>query len=302
MITRQLQYLVTLAKERHFARAAAICNVTQPTLSAGIKQLEEGFGVLIVERGRRFVGFTPEGAKILGWAQRMLADYEGLQQELGLMQAGLIGKLRIGAIPVALSALPLLTRPFSEKHPLATMTVISQTSREIQRGLDTFELDAGVTYLDNEPLSGVRTVPLYEEHYVLLVPADAPLAGRPSVAWRESAALPLCLLTPDMQNRRILDMHFRASGATVKPVFETNSVLMLLVHLRSGLLSTILPHTLVSSLAPLAGLAAVPLVEPEAKHTIGLVLAEREPLQPLARALLECAASAGMAEKLALAR
>jgi DNA-binding transcriptional LysR family regulator len=296
---RQLDYLVTLAQERHFARAAAICNVTQPTLSAGLKQLEETLGVLIVERGRRFVGLTAEGERVLAWAQRMLSDYDGLRQDLGLMQGGLVGRLQIGAIPVALPTLPLLTRAFAERHPLTNIVVISQTSKEIQRGLDAFSLDAGITYLDNEPLAGVRTLPLYEEHYVLLTPISGPFGARGAATWREASELPLCLLTPDMQNRRILDAHFRQAGATVRPMFETNSALMLLAHLRSGKLSTVLPHTLVSFIGPLDGFISVPLREPDVSHTVGLVLAEREPLQPLAQALLDCARGAGMAERLA---
>src|SRR6202050_3652747 len=111
MIVRYLDYLVALARERHFARAAAACNVTQPTLSAGIKQLEESCGVLIVERRHRFVGFTPEGERVLAWARRMLADYGGLTQELSELRESLAGLLRIGAIPVGLPALALLTAP-----------------------------------------------------------------------------------------------------------------------------------------------------------------------------------------------
>jgi DNA-binding transcriptional LysR family regulator len=88
MIVRYLDYLVALARERHFARAASACNVTQPTLSAGIKQLEESLGVLIVERRQRFVGFTPEGERVLAWAQRVLADYSGLTQELSERRGG----------------------------------------------------------------------------------------------------------------------------------------------------------------------------------------------------------------------
>ena len=109
MIIRHLQYLSVLARERHFARAAAACNVTQSTLSAGIKQLEESLGVLIVERGHRFIGLTEEGERVLAWAQRALADYSGLQQELSEMREGMIGRLRIGAIPVTLPIVPLLT-------------------------------------------------------------------------------------------------------------------------------------------------------------------------------------------------
>ena len=86
LIIRHLQYLVALARERHFARAAAVCNVTQPTLSAGIQQLEESLGVLIAERGQRFLGLTAEGERVLAWSQRVLADYGGLRQELSEMR------------------------------------------------------------------------------------------------------------------------------------------------------------------------------------------------------------------------
>src|ERR1700722_426922 len=141
MITRHLQYLTALARERHFARAAAACNVSQPTLSAGIKQLEESLGVLLVERGQRYVGLTPEGERALAMAQRVLADYDSLKQELSEMREGLVGRLRIGAIPVTLPIVSLLTTPFIERHGRTSIVIRSQTSIDIQRGLDDFSLD-----------------------------------------------------------------------------------------------------------------------------------------------------------------
>ena len=74
MVIRQLAYLVALARERHFGRAAAACNVTQPTLSAGIRHLENELGVPLVERSQRFQGLTAEGERVLTWAQRIIAD------------------------------------------------------------------------------------------------------------------------------------------------------------------------------------------------------------------------------------
>src|ERR1700736_5301182 len=127
MIVRYLEYIVALSSERHFARAATACNVTQPTLSAGIKQLEEGLGVLIVERRQRFVGFTSEGERVLAWAQRVLADYSGLAQELSEMREGMVGQLRIGAIPVTLPIISLLTTPFIQHHGRTNIIVTSQT-------------------------------------------------------------------------------------------------------------------------------------------------------------------------------
>jgi DNA-binding transcriptional LysR family regulator len=289
MIVRYLDYLVALARERHFARAAAACNVTQPTLSAGIKQLEEGLGVLIVERRQRFVGFTPEGERVLAWAQRVLADYGGLTQELSELREGLAGQLRIGAIPVSLPALALLTAPFGAIHSKTRFQVISQTSIDIQRELDDFTIDVGLTYLDNDPLSRVRTVPLYRERYVLITHESSGFSELKYVSWAKAATLPLCLLTPSMQNRRIIDAQFHAAGAQVNAVMETNSLVTLWTHLLFGQWSTVVPQTFLLLFERMRGLVSIPLVEPETFHTLGLVAADREPLTPLTRALLDFA-------------
>ncbi len=289
MFVRYLEYVVALARERHFARAAAGCNVTQPTLSAGIKQLEESLGVLIVERRQRFVGFTPEGERVLAWAQRVLADYGGLTQELSELREGLAGQLRIGAIPVSLPALALLTAPFSTIHSKTRFQVISQTSVEIQRELDDFTIDVGLTYLDNDPLSRVRTVPLYRERYVLITHEASGFSGLTTISWAKAATLPLCLLTPAMQNRRIIDAQFRAAGAQVNAVMETNSLVTLWTHLLFGQWSTVVPQTFLLLFEQRRGLVSIPLVEPETFHTLGLVAADREPLAPLPRALLHFA-------------
>src|SRR5580698_1393283 len=289
MIVRYLEYIVALARERHFARAAAACNVTQPTLSAGIKQLEESLNILIVERRQRFVGFTPEGERVLAWAQRVLADYGGLAQELSELREGLAGQIRIGAIPVSLPALALLTAPFASIHTRTRYQVISQSSVEIQRGLDDFTIDVGITYLDNDPLSRVRTVPLYKERYVLITHEASGFSGLQTISWAKAATLPLCLLTPAMQNRRIIDAQFRAAGAQVDAIMETNSLVTLWTHLLFGQWSTVVPQTFLLLFEQRSGLISISLVEPEAFHTLGLVAADREPLTPLTRALLDFA-------------
>lgn len=285
MLLRNLQYLVALARERHFARAAESCGVTQPTLSSGIKQLEEELSLLIVRRGQRFQGLTPEGERVLEWARRILSDCESLGQEASELRAGLGGRLRLGAIPTTLPIVSAITTPFALKHPKVVITVLSLTSIEIQRGLDDFNLDGGLTYLDNEPLASVRAIPLYRERYFLFTPVSGPFGSRKSISWREAAEAPLCLLTPDMQNRRILDTHFREAGAEVRPHVETNSVVTLCSHLRSGRWSSVLPQTFLRLFGEPLGSRAIPLTNPEVSHNIGLVVPEREPLTPSAREL-----------------
>ena len=208
----KLEFLLALARERHFGRAAEVCGVTQPTLSAGVKQLEETFGVLLVNRGSRFQGFTAEGERVLDWARRIVGDTRAMRQEVHALKHGLAGRLRLAAIPTALAMVETLTTPFRARHPEVQFTILSRTSLEILAHLENLEIDAGLTYLDNEPLGRVTAVPLYNERYRLLVAADAPLGDRQSVTWTEVAQVPLCLLTPDMQNRRIIERLLRDTG------------------------------------------------------------------------------------------
>jgi DNA-binding transcriptional LysR family regulator len=287
MILRHLEYLVALARERHFGRAAAACGVTQPTLSAAIRELEAELDLLIVERGQRFRGLTPEGERVLEWARRILADRDALRQEVGSTRHGLAGRLVLGAIPTTLASVGLLTGSFQQEHPRVRIKVLSLSSIEIQRGLDNFDLDAGVTYLDNEPLLRVHTLPLYRERYFLVTGDRALFRRRESVSWAEAAEVALCLLTPDMQNRRIINAIFHEAGRTPVPRVEANSILALYAHLRGSGMASVLTQASLYLLGMPRWLRALPLVKPAARRAIGLVYPDREPQQPVARAFVE---------------
>lgn len=283
---QHLAYLVALAREGHFGRAAAACGVTQPTLSAGIRRLEQETGLPLVRRGQRYEGLTPEGERVLGWAQRIHADVDGLEEAVDAVRRGLSGRLRLGAVPTSLSSAASLTRPFRDAYPGVTIAVYSLNSRQIERGLADYELDLGLTYLDSEPLEGVRTLPLYRERYLLLTATDGPLGRREHVGWAEAAELPLCLLTADMQNRRIVDALFAEAGASPRPVLETNSVSTLYLHVRDGASSTVMAHPWLQQFGVPPGMRAVPLVDPSATRAMGLVWLDRDPEPLLVAALL----------------
>ena len=282
----KLDFLLALAREEHFGRAAESRGVTQPTLSAGIKQLEETLGVLLVNRGSRFQSFTPEGERVLDWARRIVGDSRAMRQEISASRHGLTGRLRIAAIPTALAMVASLTTPFRMRHPNVQFTILSRTSVETLAELENLEIDAGITYLDNEPLGKVNTVPLYREHYRLLTSADAPLGDRDKVTWAEVAQVPLCLLTPDMQNRRIIDDLLRSAGFAPQTTLESNSMITLFAHVRTGRWASVMPAKLAETLGLTALIRTIPIVEPEAVHTIGLVVPEREPMTPLTAALV----------------
>jgi DNA-binding transcriptional LysR family regulator len=287
----KLVFLLALAREEHFGRAADACGVTQPTLSAGIKQLETTLGVLLVERGTRFVGFTPEGLRVLDWGRRIVGDARAMRDELQARRDGLTGHLRLAAVPTALPIIAKLTTPLRDLHPEVTFTVRSCTSGEVLGLLENLEIDAGVTYVGNEPLGRVRHVPLYDERYALVVAADDPLATRTSVGWADVGGARLCLLTPDMQNRRIIDRRLLQAGQEPHPVLESNSLMVLVSQVRTGRWASVLPTLMAEALlgdamGPDAPIRAVPIQESEASPVIGLVYPLREPLSPLTAALV----------------
>jgi DNA-binding transcriptional LysR family regulator len=286
MLVRHLSYFVALARERHFARAAEACNVAQPTLSAAIRKLEEDLEARLVVRGHHFVGLTPEGERVLAWGRQILTDYTSLREDLSRLRQGMVGTLRLGVIPAAMPSVSFLTARFCKDHPAADVEIQSLNSRTIQRGLDAFELDAGVTYLENEPLENVRRIPLYHEHYVLVVRQENPLAARRSVTWTEAASEKLCLLSEDMQNRRVLNNVAASIGITLSPSIVSNSFLGIYSHLRYGGWSSIVPHTFSYMFGGIPELVAIDLIEPAHSQAIGLVLSSREPQSPMAGALL----------------
>ena len=283
----KLNFVLALAREQHFGRAATMCGVTQPTMSAGLKQLEEQLGVVIVRRSSRFQGFTPEGEHVLAWARRIVGDATAMRQDLDALKRGLTGHLRLAAIPTALATVPALTTPFRIGHPAVRFTVTSATSADILEGLSNLSADAGITYLDNEAIGAVKSVPLYRETYCLLTGADSDLGRRRAIAWRDIAKLPLCLMTPDMQNRRIVDQMLRDAGAPTEAPLESNSVLALLAHVASGFWSSIVPVGLTQSIGLPPTIAAVPIGEPEVSHLVGLIVASRYAISPLTNALVQ---------------
>ena len=288
----KLEMFIALANERHFGRAAEVVGVTQPSLSSAIRQLEDQLGVQLVFRGSRFQGLTPEGQRVLDWARRIVGDMRALKDEMRSVHAGLSGNLRIGVIPTALPMVADLTAPFTARHPNMRVTILSRTSAEILDGIDTLELDAGITYLDNEPLGRVAQTPLYTEFYRYLCAPGSGFAAARTISWHEVASVPLCLLTADMQNRRIVNQHLAEAGAKVQAMVESNSTIALVSHVRSGLWASVVPMKLAEMFTG-QGLVAIPIVEPEAEHLVGLVTARRDPQTPVLQALIEAAARLG---------
>ena len=260
--------------------------ITQPTLSTGIKQLEEFLGVQLIFRGSRYGGLTPEGQRALAWARQLVSDARTFREEMRLSRHGLSGHLRLAVIPTALTWAARLSHRFAERHPNIRFTILSRTSTEILQMIDNLEVDAGLSYLDNEPLGRVTTAPLYTERYTMVARKDHPLAAKSKVTWADLAEARLCLLTPNMQNRRIINQNFMAAGVTPEALVEANSTIVLAAHVEEGDWVTILPSDMAEFLTSGKDISVVPISGAGETHSVGLVAPYREPHTPVLDALL----------------
>ncbi|WP_084216227.1 LysR family transcriptional regulator [Pseudonocardia spinosispora] len=288
--TRQLEYLLALSREQHFARAAAACGVSQPALSTAIRKLELALGVTIVRRRQRFAGLTPEGQHLVGWAQHLLSEEVHLRDDLSRMRQGLPATLRIGVILAAAPVAPLLTSSFSSIHKLARIRVEVLPCRAIIRKLANFELDAGLIYLTSCPPAHTRSISLYQERYLLLA-AEGEYGHRDAVTWSEAATQPICALTADEENRDVLEAVLAPAGSSRRgPVLRADSIGAVYAHVATGRWSGIVAHTWLHGLGLPPSTRAIALAEPSPHPTVALMTVDRVPPSAEASDLVEAMA------------
>jgi DNA-binding transcriptional LysR family regulator len=281
---RHLAYLVALDREGHFGRAAVASNVTQPSLSSAIRQLEDELGAPLVRRTQqRFDGLTPEGRRVVAWARQILADCDALKQSLAEARTALRGELRIGVIPTAEPIVATLTAAFHARFPGVTVSTLSRTADNIARAISEHAIEAGISYMETTANAGLQAVPLYVERYALVGAPELLPRRRGTATWREAAQCPLVLLTRNMHNRVLIDRVFNAAHTAPSILVETDTLIGVLSHVRSGQWASVVPLSL-GRLVP--GLIALPLTEPAAGNPVGLFYLPRDPLAPIVAALL----------------
>jgi DNA-binding transcriptional LysR family regulator len=290
VLLRQLEYFVAVARERHFARAAESCYVSQPALSTSIAKLERELSVTLINRGQSFEGLTPEGERLVVWAKRVLAEHDALKAEAAAMRSGISATLRLGTGPTVSTTAALPVAAFCALHPLARVKVCSRlSSTELLRQLRDFELDAAIAHFGPDDQSGLEVVPLYEEQYVLLVSGEQLVPAVRTITWAEAAQLPLALLTPDMRFRQFIDKAFASVGTAAAPQVETDSVASLYAHVATGAWASVVPHTWLRAMPVTGAARAIRLVEPDTRAQISMAIHAATPGSVAARAFLNVA-------------
>ena len=297
-----LRYLTALEQHRHFGRAAQACRITQPALSNAIRTLEQELGVPVVRRARLYEGLTAEGEVVLAHAHRLLREAESLRQELHSRVDAPRGALQIGAVPTALPVAGRFAAQLRARHAGIEPVLRSLSSPEIEIGLENLSLDMALGYIGREQVKAraLQIWPQYEEAYFLVRrgAAGSTVPAAVTATWRESAVLPLVMLTPEMHNRAIVEQAMRSAGVEPHPALETNSVLALVAALGEGSLAAVLPGALLDVASGLTPLHVQPLVEPTVRTPIGFMTAAAARTTPALRAALALAQDANWLQQL----
>ncbi len=194
MTLTELRYIVAVARERHFGRAAEACHVSQPTLSVAIKKLEEELGLPLFERAKSEISLTPFGDQVVAQAQRVLEETDVIKQLAQAHKDQLSGPLRVGAIyTIGPYLLPELIPTLHARAPDMPLVIEENYTAELSRRLKQGDLDAIIIALPFEE-RGIVTLPVYEEPFVAVLPAAHPWALKDEISVKELADERLLLL------------------------------------------------------------------------------------------------------------
>jgi DNA-binding transcriptional LysR family regulator len=286
MQLRFLEYFIALAEEKHFGRAAQRCNVTQPTLSGGIAGLETALGKRLVLRDRRFLGLTADGLVVLPQARFLVAAHEDMRRSVDSV-GPLRGELRLGVIPAVMPCVGRFIEALRLAHPDLRVSLCQLTSSAIQQGIEAFELDAGLTYVEPESTPSMRQVPFYREYFRFAARADSELGKATGVTLAQAASQPMALLHAGMQNRRILDRHLQRLGIAINPVVTADSYIALLSMVAQGGLASIVTDSHAAFLDPACGVRLIPIIDVEQPNSVGLLVPDGPLLSPVAQAAVQ---------------
>lgn len=259
---RQLRYLVALDDERHFGRAAQACHVTQSTLSAGVKEMEQILGVTLFDRNNRRATPTAIGREIIEHARRILREMEEVAETARASREPLTGRLHVGVIPtIGPFLVPRVLSRLSADYPALKPYLREEQSALLIEGLNAGRLDVLLLAFPYDA-PGLETFPLLDDRFWLACPAGHALTRKSSVAPREAPRDELLLLEEGHCLRDHALAACRMESSPKHEGFRGTSLYMLAHMVALGLGLTLLPDMAVrSGLANIPGVAVRPLTK-----------------------------------------
>ena len=296
MTLTELRYIIALARERHFGRAADKCAVSQPTLSVAVKKLEDELGVILFERAPNEVRVTEIGSRIVGQAEKVIAEASRVAELAAAGKDPLAGPLRLGCIyTIAPYLLPKLVPLLKERAPAMPLIIEENFTERLLDKVKNSELDVVILALPIEE-PGLVAQPVYDEDLRVLFPAGHPQSRQKTIDPTTLLAEPLLMLGPGNCFRdQVLDLCARASHeAGQSPhILEGSSLETIRLMVASGLGVTVMPASAVDGITARDPLLRVrPFTEPTPSRRVGLVWRASYPrhkaIDVMRKALIDC--------------
>jgi DNA-binding transcriptional LysR family regulator len=291
----QLTYVLAVAEERHFTRAADRLHLAQPSLSRQIRLLERELGVLLFHRGpgQGLVTLTADGDALLPFIRRVLADVEATAAEARALTGMSRGRLSIGATPsLATSMLAPALVEFHAAHPGIELLVVEAGSHQLVRQLVSGEVDLALVVL---PITdaGVAATPLFDDPLVLAVAPGHALAGRRRVGVGDLDGLPLVMFREGYDLRDVTLAACREAGVTPRLVSQGGEMDGVLAFVAAGLGAAVVPAIAIPAES---ALVTVPFTRPGLSRTVALAHRDDRPVPRAAQALAAQLAARGPEE------
>jgi LysR family transcriptional regulator, hydrogen peroxide-inducible genes activator len=284
----ELRYIVAVARERHFGRAAETCFVSQPTLSVAVKKLEEELGVVLFERGPGEVSVTPPGQKIVEQAQRVLEEAARVREIAAGSRDPLAGPLRLGAIyTIGPYLLPRLIPILRKNAPAMQLHIQENFTHRLSDALKNGEVDVILIALPFvEP--GIETAAVYDEPFFAAVPRDHPWAARKEISSRELRKESLLLLG---EGHCFRDQVLEFCHSPAARAIEGGSLETIRQMVASGVGVTVLPSTSINPASNDPLIKVLPL-KPAPSRRVGLAwrrsFPRPEAIEVLRKSVLAC--------------
>jgi LysR family transcriptional regulator, cyn operon transcriptional activator len=270
MELRQLRYLLAIAQEANFTRAAEKVFVSQSALSQQIQTLEQEIGTILLDRSKRGVRLTAAGEILCHHAQRILLELEQAEVAIQELEGLQRGELRVGVVQTVNDYLmPGLVAAFSALHPHIKLSIDELSSDQIETRLECGELQVGLGFVPTSS-PNIASEALFEEQLVLIVRNDHPLANQSVVSVRALDAMPMIMLSHTFCTRRLWEENARLALAKPQIVIEMNTVSSILAVVEKTGLATVLPKYILEA-DRVSNLVSIDLVDPTPSRQVGLL-------------------------------
>ena len=241
---RDMEAFLAVARTLSFSKASEMLNVSQPTLSATIRNIEQAMGARLFDRHTRSVDLTPVGGEFLNIAHRLLADFDDAFQHLENFIQGKEGILTIAASPSAIASfLPAALRRFREDHPRVDIQLYEEVYEDGIASLRAHKVDVALVPRKDTALDLVQHE-LFEDRLVVACPKDHPLARLESVSWAQVARYDQVALRPASNARQLVDQEYARQGVAIRFIYEVDRVSSMVSFIGEGMGIGILPRSL----------------------------------------------------------